>query len=413
MTLSVFQLIGILMTLTALFAWCNQRFIGLPSAIGVMLLALAVSLAMQTASWLGVADMTRAGKLVGEINFNHALLDAMLGGLLFAGSMQINLRDLKREAVVVVLLTTIALTASTLLIGAVIWGVFIWLGIGVEPIYCFIFGALISPTDPVAVLAILRQAGVPKTLETQFTGESLFNDAIAIVMFTLLIQIASGTGGAALEPGHVARLFAEEAVGGIAFGILIGGIAFILLRGINEYKVEVIVTLALVTGGYAAAEALHISGPLTVVSAGLLVGNPGRGLAMSSHTREHVDTFWELIDEILNAVLFVLIGLEVLQVPFSSGAIIAGLISIPIILGSRALSVAVPIGLLRLRRTMAPHTIKILTWGGLRGGISVALALSLPAGDARNIIVGMTYIVVVFSIGVQGLTIGRVARLSA
>lgn len=413
MTLSVFQLIGILMTLTAIFAWGNQRFIGLPSAVGVMLLALTVSLAMQTAAWLGVAEVHQAAELVGAVDFNHALLDAMLGGLLFAGSMQIRLRDLRREALVVILLTTLALTTSTLLIGAATWGVFAWLNMDIAPVYCFIFGALISPTDPVAVLAILRRAGVPKALETQFTGESLFNDAIAIVMFTLLLQIATGPGHAALDAGHIATLFAEEAVGGLAFGALLGAIGFVLLHGIDEYKVEVIVTLALVTGGYAAAEALNISGPLAVVAAGLVVGNQGRGLAMSSNTREHVDTFWELVDEILNAVLFVLIGLEVLQVPFSTHAILAGLISIPVIVGSRALSVGIPISLLRLGRDMAPHTVKILTWGGLRGGISVALALSLPEGNARDVIVSMTYIVVVFSIGVQGLTIGRLARLAS
>lgn len=409
---TVFQLIGILMTATALFAWCNQRFIGLPSTIGVMLLALAVSLVLQAAAGLGMVDVAQIGALVGAIDFNHTLLDAMLGALLFAGSMQVRLGDLKREAVVVILLTTFALVVSTALVGLLVWAVFGWLGMDIRPIYCFIFGALISPTDPVAVLAILRRAGVPTALETQFTGESLFNDAIAIVLFTVLMQVATRAGGSAPDAAHIATLFAEEALGGAAFGAVLGGIAFVLLRGIDAYKVEVIVTLALVTGGYAAAEALGISGPLTVVVAGLLVGNHGRGLAMSSHTREHIDTFWELVDEILNAVLFVLIGLEVLHITFSHGALTAGLIAIPIILGSRALSIWIPIALLRRKRRMAPHTVKILTWGGLRGGISVALALSLPEGSARDVIVSMTYIVVVFSIGVQGLTIGRVARLA-
>jgi len=414
MALTVFQLIGILMTATALFAWINQRFIGLPPTIGVMLLALAASLGLQGLSPTGIVIADDAGRLIGSIDFNKTLLDGMLGALLFAGSMQVSLSDLRREAWVVGVLATVGLVASTLIVGGIMWYVLQWLGVGIPLIYCLVFGSLISPTDPVAVLAILRRAGVPKELETQFTGESLFNDAVAIVLFLVLLNAAtSAPGSGALEPAHIALLFVEEAIGGVVFGILLGGLAFVMLRGINAYRVEIIVTLALVTGGYAAADALGVSGPLTVVVAGLVVGNQGRGYAMSNHTREHVDTFWELIDEILNAVLFVLIGLEVLHIQFSQSAVVAGLAAIPILLGARFFSVGVPMLLLRLRRRFAPHTIKILAWGGLRGGISVALALSLPEGPARDIIVSMTYIVVIFSIGVQGLTIGRVASLAA
>lgn len=407
-----FQLIGLLMALTALFAWFNRRVVGLPSTIGVMLLALLLSLVAQAAVPLGFDVAGPAGRLVGAFDFNHTLLDGMLGALLFAGALQVEVRGLIREKWVVGLLATLGLGLSTAIVGTLTWGVFHLLDLGIAPIYCYVFGAIISPTDPVAVLAILRRAGVPQTLAMQFTGESLFNDAVAIVLFLALSQAADPATGGALTASHLIQLFSAEAVGGIGFGLALGGIGFALLHGIDDYKTEVLVTLALVLGGYAAANALHVSGPLAIIAAGLIVGHHGRDMAMSQTTRQQVDTFWELIDEILNAVLFVLIGLEVLHISFSHSAIIAGLAAIPILLVARFVAVGLPIALLRLGREFAPHTIKILTWGGLRGGISVALALSLPESPARDLIVNMTYITVIFSIGVQGLTIGRVARLA-
>ncbi|RJS91445.1 sodium:proton antiporter [Salinisphaera sp. Q1T1-3] len=410
--MTLFQLTGLLLALTALFAWLNRRLIGLPATIGVMLLALVLSLIAQALVPLGVDVAGPAGELVAAVDFNHTLLDGMLGALLFAGAMQVDVRALLKERWVVGILATVGLAISTLIVGTLTWGMFYLLDASISPMYCYVFGAIVSPTDPIAVLAILRRAGVPKTLETQFTGESLFNDAVAIVAFLALSEAADPGTATGLSAGHILTLFSTEALGGIAFGIALGGIGFGLLRGIDDYKTEVLVTLALVIGGYAAADAIHVSGPLAIVSAGLLVGHHGRGLAMSDRTREHVDTFWELIDEILNAVLFVIIGLEVLHISFSQNAIIVGLAAIPILLVARFVAVGLPIIALKSRRDFAPHTIKILTWGGLRGGISVALALSLPEGHARDLIVNMTYIAVIFSICVQGLTIGRVARLA-
>jgi CPA1 family monovalent cation:H+ antiporter len=258
------------------------------------------------------------------------------------------------------------------------------------------------------VLGILKSANAPKTLETKIAGESLFNDGMAVVVFIVLLGIA--TGGHDVTAGHIALLFVEEAIGGVVFGFAIGWLAYLMLKQVDNYQVEILLTLALVMGGYALASAIHTSGPIAVVVAGLLIGNQGRMLAMSEHTREHLDTFWELIDEILNAVLFVLIGLEVLVLPFTQDVLLASLALIPLVLAARFVSVGLPINLLRLSREFTPGAVKILTWGGLRGGVSVALALSLPPGDPRDIILAITYTIVVFSIVVQGLTIGKLVK---
>jgi CPA1 family monovalent cation:H+ antiporter len=284
------------------------------------------------------------------------------------------------------------------------------LGLELPLIYCLLFGALISPTDPIAVLGIIKKANVPKSLETKITGESLFNDGVAVVVFLVLLKIAAGTGE--ISAAAVAGLFFKEAVGGAVFGLLIGAIAYWMLKSIDNYQVEVLITLALVTGGFALADTLHLSGPIAIVVAGLLVGNHGRLLAMSDTVREHLDTFWELVDEVLNAVLFVLIGLEVLILTLNREYIIAGIILIPLILMARFVCVGIPVVVLKKFRTFSPHVIKILTWGGLRGGISVALALSLPPGKHRDVILTITYAVVVFSIIVQGLTMGKLVRFS-
>ena len=285
-----------------------------------------------------------------------------------------------------------------------------WVDINLAYIYCLLFGALISPTDPIAVLAILRTAGAPKSLETKITGESLFNDGVGIVIFILVASIA--IGGNEVTVGSVITLFLEEAVGGVIYGLLLGFITYWMMKRVDNYQVEILLTLALVTGGYVSATALHISGPIAVVVAGLMIGNHGRLLAMSGVTREHLDTFWELIDEILNAILFVLIGLEVLILNFSFNILGIGMLTILIVLLGRFISVGLPVTLLRYRREFSPHAIKILTWGGLRGGISVALALSIPASPEREIILSITYCVVIFSILVQGLTIGKLIKWS-
>lgn len=277
-------------------------------------------------------------------------------------------------------------------------------------IYCLLFGALISPTDPIAVLGILKKAGVPESLETKITGESLFNDGVAVVVFLIFLEIATGTHE--ITAALILGLFVKEALGGVIFGLLIGWIAYWMLKSIDNYQVEVLITLALVTGGFALADALHISGPIAIVVAGLLIGNHGRLLAMSDTVRDHLDTFWELVDEVLNAVLFVLLGLEVLVLTFTREYFIAGIALIPLLLMARFISVGWPVLILKRFRTFSPHVIKILTWGGLRGGISVALALSLPPGKYREAILSITYMIVTFSIIVQGLTIGRLVQKS-
>ncbi len=273
-------------------------------------------------------------------------------------------------------------------------------------LYCYLFGALISPTDPIAVLGILKTSGVPSSLKTKIAGESLFNDGIGVVIFLILLSIA--TGGHEIESGHIVLLFIQEAMGGAFFGFGAGYLTYYMLKKIDNYQVEVLITLAVVTGGYALTEALHFSAPIAIVVAGLLIGNHGRQLAMSDMTREHLDKFWELVDEVLNAVLFVLIGLEVMVISFSYSILVAGALAVLIVLAARFISVSVPILMLKRFRTFSPNVIKILTWGGLRGGISVALALSLPAGEQRQLILAITYCVVIFSILVQGLTIGKV-----
>jgi CPA1 family monovalent cation:H+ antiporter len=274
--------------------------------------------------------------------------------------------------------------------------------------YCFLFGALISPTDPIAVLSILKSIRVPKSLETKISGESLFNDGVAVATFLILLDIV--TKGHAIAPEAIVFLFAREALGGIVFGLAIGLLAYWMLKRVDNYQVEVLITLGLVTGGYALADTLHISGPISIVVAGLLIGNHGRLFAMSEKTRTNLDMFWELVDEILNAVLFVLIGLEVLVLTFTREYMTAAILAIPIVLLVRFISVGVPVTLLRFFRSFSPHVVKILTWSGLRGGISIALALSLPDSPQRDVILVVTYGVVIFSILVQGLTIRKVVR---
>ncbi len=403
------HLAAALITLAALFSYLNHRFIGLPNTIGVMLIALLFSLALLVAGKLGVEDFSqRAEQLVAAVDFNVALMHGMLSFLLFAGALHVNLDDLAHSKWVIASLATGGVVVSTCLIGSLVWVLLRLLGFDVSFLYCLLFGALISPTDPIAVLATLKTVGIEKSLETKITGESLFNDGVGVVVFLVLLNLVTQPGD--VSSGGVIVLFLQEALGGALFGLGAGYLAYLLLRSVDNYQVEILITLALVTGGYSLAMALHTSGPIAIVVAGLVVGNQGRLQAMSERTREHLDTFWELMDEILNAILFVLIGLELLILKFTMGYLVAGVLAIPVVLAARVVSVGLPVGLLRLRRDLGPHVVKILTWGGIRGGISVALALSLPPGPARDIFLAMTYIVVVFSIVVQGLTVGRVVR---
>ena len=407
--MDLFELSALLITITALFSYINAKWIKLPTAIGVMLIALLFSLTIALIEWLGIyPSRVLAEKILSGVDFNFTLLHGMLSFLLFAGALHVNLKDLGQQRWVILTLSTLGVLLSTLLIGYGSYFVFNLLGFNIDLIYCMLFGALISPTDPIAVLSILKSTGAPKALETKITGESLFNDGVGVVIFIVLLGIAQDPQSASLP--HIALLFAEEAIGGILFGLVLGYIGFKLLASLDDYSTEVLISLAIVMGGYTLAAAIHTSGPISIVVAGLVIGNHGRQYAMSEKTREHLDLFWKLIDEILNALLFVLIGLEVLILDFSYHSLIAGLVSILLVLGARWISVGIPISLFKLRRSFTPYVTRILVWGGLRGGISVALALSLPPGSARNIILAVTYVVVVFSIVVQGLTIGTLVE---
>jgi len=406
--MKLFNILAVLITLSAGFSYINHRFIRLPTTIGVMVIALLVSLGLIALGPLGFGLKEDARLLLNSIDFDETLLHGMLSFLLFAGALHVNLADLARQKYIIGTLATLGVIGSTFIIGFTSLWILGWLGIELPFTYCLLFGALISPTDPIAVMGILKRAGVPESLETKITGESLFNDGVAVVVFLVLLEIATGTQG--FTAASVAALFLQEAVGGLIFGLLIGAIAYWMLKSVENYQVEILITLALVTGGFALADVLHLSGPIAIVVAGLLIGNHGRMLAMSDEVRDHLDKFWELVDEILNAVLFVLIGLEVLILTFNRAYILAGIILIPLLLAVRFVSVGIPVVILKRFRTFSPHVIKILTWGGLRGGISVALALSLPAGENREAILAVTYAIVVFSIIVQGLTIGRLVK---
>lgn len=409
--MTLFDVIAVLLTLSALFSYFNHRFIKLPATIGVMLIALLLSLALLLLGHFGFHVDEQAARILGTIDFNQTLLHGMLSFLLFAGALHVNLNDLASQKRVIGLLATVGLLTSTAIIGGISWGVFRLLGLEVPLLYCLLFGALISPTDPIAVLGILKKAGVRKSLETKITGESLFNDGVAVVVFLVLLGIAQG--GQDVGALDVLQLFFQEAVGGAVLGLVLGWVTYRLLAQVDHYQVEVLLSLALVTGGYSLATALHLSGPIAIVVAGLLIGNHGRSLAMSEKTVQHLYTFWELVDEILNAVLFLLIGLELLVLSFTGQYLVAGLIMIPMVLVARWISVALPVTVLSKFREFSPGVIKVLTWGGLRGGISVALALSLPAGEARELILAVTYVVVIFSIAVQGLTIGTLVKRSS
>lgn len=407
--MGIFDATAILVTIAAVFSFINYRFIKLPAAIGLMLIALVMSLGLIGLALLGFPGLERAvDQFIRRIDFNETLMHGMLSFLLFAGALHVNLNDLARNKWVIATLATIGTVLSTFLVGGLFWLLVSALGLPLSFLYCLLFGALISPTDPIAVLGILKSAGAPKSLEIKITGESLFNDGVGVVVFIVLLTLASGSE--ALSAGEIALLFVEEALGGVVFGLALGSLGYWMLSRVDNYSVEVLITLAIVMGGYALALALHTSGPIAMVIAGLLIGNHGRRLAMSERTRQHLDTFWELIDEILNTVLFILIGFEVLVLAFSAKIAIAALLTIPMVLLARLVCVGVPIRLLALGREFSPGVVRILTWGGLRGGISVALALAIPAGPERDVLLPVTYSVVVFSIVVQGLTLGRLVE---
>lgn len=500
--MGLIDIMGVLVALAAALAYVNHKFFKLPTTVGLMLLALLHAGAVIVIGRFYPPAIDAAQNLIGSIDFNESLMHGMLGYLLFAGALHVNLSDLRQHKLVIALLATVGVLITTFLVGSFAYGITQLLGIEVRFLHCLIFGSVIAPTDPIAVLSIVKKLGAPKSLETKIAGESLFNDGVGVVVFIALMGIAGLGGGHGeahapethetavsqiqeehgigstgtvsfaeaqaqldglspalnnADPGQtgtdshhagrfasdgpeifvlheenepldqpatptatdVAKLFAVEAGGGILFGLALGLAAFFLLRSINHYSTEILLSLAVVTGGYALAYKLHVSGPLAMVVAGLLIGNHGRALAMSEQTREHLDTFWELVDELLNAVLFVLIGLEVLVLSFDGQYLLAGALAVPAALLARFISVGGVVSALRLKHTFTPHAVKVVTWGGLRGGISIAMALSLKDGlshgseqdaIAGNALLTMAYVVVAFSILVGGLTVGPLLR---
>jgi len=407
--MKLFQILSILISLSAVFSFINYRYLKLPTVIGLMLIAMLSSLGLLLLGPFTLGLKEQVAVMLETVDFDDTLLHGMLSFLLFAGALHVNLADLAKQRWVIAVLATAGVLSATFIVGYMAYWIFGLFGLEIPLIYCFLFGALISPTDPIAVLGILTKAGAEKTLETKITGESLFNDGIAVVLFLVLLGIATNGETTALS---ITILLLQEAVGGVIYGMGIGVIAYWMLKQVDNYSVEVLITLALTTGGYALAEVLHLSAPIAIVVAGLLIGNHGRTFAMSDTTREHLDSFWELIDEILNAVLFVLIGMEVLILSYQSAYLLAGILLIPLILLARFVSVGLPISIMKSYREFSPMVVTILTWGGLRGGISVALALSLPHGIERDTLVTVTYVVVAFSIVVQGLTVGPLVQFA-
>ena len=406
--MDIFDIITILMVFIALFSYLNYRYFHLPRSVGLMLASLILSSVLIVAGQFDELFRQDILAVIGKIDFHRLLLQGLLGFLLFAGALNVDLNRLMEEKWVIVSLATAGVILSTFIVGGLAWLVMKLLAFPISFTYCLLFGALISPTDPVAVLNVLKRMEASESLETQMAGESLFNDGVGVVLFMVLLRITD----AGNDPSFVYAviLFVEEAFGGILLGVCAGYLAYELLKRVDNYEVEILITLGLVTGGYTLANVLQTSGPLAMVVAGLLIGNQGRRFAMSETTRKNLDTFWELIDEIINAVLFVLIGMEVLVLVLTLKHLLAGLLMIPMVLLARLTSVGIPIGLLRFKLPFGFNLVKILTWGGLRGGIAVALALSLPEGPERGMILAVTYFVVIFSISVQGLTVQRLFR---
>lgn len=407
--MALYNVFAVITVLAAAFAYINHRFIKLPGTIGIMLISLLSSLLIILLGEIKPVLFDQIIRLIKSIDFYTILMKIMLSFLLFAGAFHIDGRSIKAQRLSILSFATIGTLISTIVVGILLYVVSALLHFPIGFLYCLLFGALISPTDPIAVLSILRQAHIPSSLETKINGESLFNDGVAVVIFITVYEIIAG-GAAKLEAGKIIWLFLREAGGGMLLGTLLGYLGFLLLRSIDHYQIEVMITLAIVTGGYLLADALGISGPLAMVIAGLITGSKSRDEVMSDITRDYIDKFWEMIDEFFNAILFLLIGMEMLVLPFNMLFIVLGLICIPITLLARYLSVLIPMSFLRYRTAFEKNAIAILTWGGLRGGIPVALALSIPREMHGDVFVVVTYIIVLFSIIVQGLTIKKIVK---
>ncbi len=407
--MEIYNILTIIIVLTAIFGYINFRFIKLPGIIGIMIISLIASLLIIIIGRINPAFYQRVTQLISVIDFKTALFKVLLSFLLFAGAFHINATKLKKEIVPVITFSTIGVLLSTFIVAGLLFITAKLFGVQIDFIYCLLFGALISPTDPIAVLGILKEAKIPSSLEIKISGESLFNDGVGVVIFITILEIA-GMGLENISAINIIWLFIKEAGGGIALGFLLGYAGFWAIRTIDNYKVEVLITLAIVMGGYLLADVLHVSGPLAMVVAGIVTGNKSREEVMSDTTRNYIDKFWEMMDEIMNAILFLLIGFQMLVIPFNFSLFVLGIISILIVLLARFISISLPLYALQYKMPFEKNAIPILTWGGIRGGLSVAMALSIPKEMFGETFVAITYIIVLFSIIVQGLTIGKLAK---
>jgi CPA1 family monovalent cation:H+ antiporter len=412
--LTLFEIAALLLALSALFSWLNAAIFKLPHTIGLLLIALIVSLLLigleAIAPSLGLADNLRAA--ISQVDFNETVMKGMLGFLLFAGALHVDFSELRDAKWSIGIMASLGVLLSTFIIGGGFWVIAAILGVDIPFIWALVFGALISPTDPVAVLSILKTVNMPKSLKAKISGESLFNDGVGVVVFTIIVAIAVGAGAHGGDHGashigaaHIAELFFVEAGGGVILGALTGWIAYRAMAVIDEHTIEILITLGIVAATYAVAIRLHLSGPIAVVITGLMIGNKGVSFSMSEHTKDYLFGFWEMIDEILNSVLFLLIGLEILVIGFAPSYAGITLLAIPLVLLARFIAVSIPIKALSTFKDFTKGAIPVLTWGGVRGGISVALALSLPDNEYKPLILTATYGVVIFSIVVQGLTV--------
>ncbi len=408
--MDIFTIISVLVFLSAIFGYLNARFLKLPNSIGLMLITIVFTLVVFVIGYVDDTLINAERYIISQIDFKSVLLDIMLSFLLFAGALHTNFEQLKVQRWPILVFSTLGVLVSTFLVGTSMFYLLQLIGMGIPFIYCLLFGSLISPTDPIAVLGILKKAGAPKKLETKIVGESLFNDGVGVVVFLTIFQLASA-GDAAVSPLEIVELFGVEVIGGLLLGLALGWGTYKLMRSIDDYDIEVIITLATVMVGTLIAQKFHLSAPLAMVAAGLVVGNDTvRTSAMSATTETYVDKFWELLDILLNTLLFVLIGMEMLVLSFKTDYIIAGLLAIPVVLACRYLSLLLPIKFFEKKLDFIPKTNLVMTWGGLRGGISIALALGLAEDMYRDVFLVITYIVVVFSIIGQGLTVEKLIK---
>ena len=407
--MNAFQTLALLLTFVAIGAFVNSRIFRLPATIGLMAFALMFSLLAVGLNELGWVDLHTASAFIANIDFSNILLHGMLSFLLFAGAIQINFSDLKKHHILVIVLATVGVVIATFVTGTLIWLVAGWFGLAFPYGYALLFGALISPTDPVAVLGILKQTAMSQNLRVKIGCESLLNDGVGVVLYILLLSIALHPHRPISTPGIALDLLWQGG-GSVVLGIVLGLATHRFLKLVDDYKVEVLLTLALVSGGYALAEVINVSAPIAIVMAGLIIGNHSKKSGFVPKTRHHVDMFWELLEDILNTILFALIGLEMMVIHLTAQHLAIGLAAVIAVLGGRLVSVALPVSLMRLRYRFERGTITLLTWGGLRGGISIALALSLPPGPEKDLIIGMTYVTVVFSVLLQGTTFQHVVK---